>query len=273
MNQDDPASPPPASLQDDRLERYLDGLMTAAEQTAFEAQIAADPVLSAQVTAHARLTGALGQMFDVKNLPAAADALPATLPLNPSPARPRNTRLLRIAGVAAAVVLPLCAAAYFFMLPKTPTPVVIKPQSSEEIQKRNRDYMVAEYSRQVASGFKPKEICTTDEQFAKWTKEAFGHTLSPTHPAAGSGAPAEPVLAGWSKGTAFSSYSGLLLAHVDGKPVMVVMDNAPPDRMVPPDDATSNPRLFRRKVNEVWMIEITPLDQPRVITNIEAGPQ
>lgn len=269
MNHDNPASPP-ASLQDDPLERYLDGLMPAAEQAAFEAQIAADPALSAEVTAHRRLAGALGQMFDIKNLPATADALPAPLPLHA--ARPHNSRLLRTAAVAAAIVLPLCAAAYYFMLPKAPTPVVLNPPTTEELQKRNRDYMVAEYARQVASGFKPKEVCTTDEQFAKWTKEAFGHTLTPTHPAPGSGAPAEAVLAGWSKGTAFSSYSGLLLAHVDGKPVMVVMDNAPPDRMVPEDDATSNPRIFRRKVNEVWMIEITPLDKPRVITNIEAGP-
>ena len=269
LPQDNPHALEPLSPADERLERYLDGLMSPAERAEFEATSAANPAVAAQIDAHRQLTATLGKHYDTSTQLTSDGAVAAPIPF---PARGHSPRkLAKVASIAAAVLVPLCVAAYVFMAPKAGQPVVIKPTTSEEYQKRHRDYMVAEYAKQVKSGFKPREVCTTDEQFAKWTKDTFGYALVPSHPAPGSGAPAEPVLAGWSKGTVFSSYSGLLLAHVDGQPVMVVMDNAPPDRMVPQEDPTSNPRIFRRKVNEVWMIEITPLDKPRVITNIEAG--
>jgi hypothetical protein len=183
-------------------------------------------------------------------------------------ARPSPRRLLRVAGIAAAAALAIGAGIYF--LSPRPHADPIKVATDKDFQDRNQKYMVEEYKRQVAGGFKPAEVCTTDKQFQEWTQKAFGQALTPTHLATGAAAPAEPVLAGWSRGTAFSSYSGLLLAHVDGKPVMVVMDKAP-DRMVPKDDAANTPRIFRRKVGEMWLIEITPLDTPRVITMIESA--
>lgn len=264
----------PITPDEQRLERYLDGLMSPDEKAAFEAESAALPAVAAQIAAHRRLASVLGQMYDSTGHPATADAetaLPAPLPMTPragaTPHSPR--RLVRLAAIAAAVALPV-AAAVWFMVPGEETHV-LKPMTTAEYQKKNLDAMTAEYKAQVASGFKPKEICTTDEQFAQWTTQTFGRPLKPVHPAAGSGAPPEPQLAGWSKATIFSSYTGILLAHVDGQPVMVVMDNAPADRMVPLEDAASTPRIFRRKVNEVWLIEVTPLDKPRVITNIEPG--
>ena len=264
--------PAGAATADDRLERYLDGLMSPDEQAAFETQSAAQPAVAAQIAAHRRLTAVLGQMYDTSSLPAthAKTAPPPPAPLPMRAFTPR--RLIRLAAIAAAIALPVAAAVWY--LAPSGHPQEFKPLTTAEYQQRNRDAMVAEYKSQVASGFKPTEVCTTDEQFAQWTTTAFGHGLKPTHPGPGGAAdgPAEPVFAGWSKGKVFSAYSGLLLAHVDGKPVMVVMDHAPVDRMIPKDDATSNPRIFSRKVNGVWMVEVTPLDQPRVITRIEAAP-
>ncbi|MFT3684208.1 MAG: hypothetical protein QM783_04650 [Phycisphaerales bacterium] len=256
---------PPLPPEQERLERYLDGLMDAAERAAFEAEIKSDAAAQLQITAHRRLAAALGELYDTTpatslqglKFPAAATAGLA------------RSRLLRIAGIAAAVAVVVGGAIYFL----TPQPHVPEPKfaTDTELQTRNRNVIVKEYQAQVASGFVPKEVCTTDKQFQEWTQKAFGQSLTPTHLASGSTGPAEPVLAGWSRATIFSGYSGLLLAHVDGKPVMVVMDHAP-DRMVPKDDATSSPRVFQRKVGDVWLIEITPLDTPRVVTMIENAP-
>lgn len=265
-DQPDATAPAPLPPEAERLERYLDGLMEAGERAEFERAASGDPNIQAQIDAHRRLGAALGQLYHTGA--AAVGPLPFTHPAHAGgTGAPR--RLLRIAAVAAALALPVCAAVYFLVPRQQAASIDPKAWTSEAFQKRNKEAIVAEYKRQVASGFKPAEVCTTDAQFREWTQKAFGRALTPTRTTPGTSAPAEPVLAGWSRATMFSSYSGLLLAHVDGKPVMVVMDPAPPDRMVPPDDASGSPRVFRRKVNDVWLIEVTPLDGPRVISGIE----
>jgi hypothetical protein len=249
-----PTPPPP---YDDRVERYLDGLMSEQELAGFEAETAGDAAVQGQIAAHRRMVAVLGALAAA---PAGNDPLPAPLPMS---VRPRM-RWLRVATAAAVVALPAAAAIWYFaMQPGTST---ARPLTSEQYQQRHRDLMVAEYKSQVASGFKPAEVCNTDEQFVKWTAEKFSHGLKPVHAAP------EPVLAGWSHATIFSAYSGLLLASVDGKPVLVVMDTAPPERMVPKDGAAGDLHIFQRRVNDVWMVEVTPLTEARVITRIEAAP-
>ncbi len=258
--------PPEQPFVDDRLERYLDGLMPAEEAARFEGELAADSALRDQVVAHRRMCGALKAYAAA---PGAAALDGSSLPIAHAPARRRTPmQWVKFVAVAASIALPL-GAAVWYVAPR-PRPTEFKPLTSEQYQQKNRELILREYRAQVASGFKPKEVCTTDEAFVAWTTKALGHGLRPAHRAATPGR-AEPVLAGWSRGDIFSAYTGLLLASVDGQPVMVVMDQAPPERMVPPDDASGTPRLFRRNVNGVWLIEVTPLAEPRVITGIEAA--
>lgn len=255
----------PASPIEERLECYLDGLLTGDDKAVFEAELAGNAELQAQVEAHRRLCTRLRSFASIN------DSAPRTLPFTSSADRkPRSW--LKVAVIAACIGIPAAAAVFWYLAPPPVQPIKFTPLTSAEYQRKHRDLMLAEYASQVASGFKPKEVCNTDEQFVDWTTKKLGHGLKPVH-GSKPGDPAEPVLAGWSVGTTFSAYTGLLLAQVDGKPVMVVMDEAPPERMVPSDDPTGMPRLFRRNVNGVWMIEITPLDQPRVITRIEAAAQ
>lgn len=259
---------PSAPAGEERLEYYLDGLLTGENKAAFEAQIAADPRLKGEVEAHQRMCAGLRSLTAVGQAPAVSSTL--KLAGESAPNAKHSRRWVRIAAIAACIGIPAAAGVFWVLAPKPAEPVKFAPLTSEQYQQKHRDLMLAEYKSQVASGFKPKEVCNTDEQFVDWTTKKLGHGLRPVH-GAKPGDPAEPVLAGWSVGNTFSAYTGLLLAQVDGKPVMVVMDEAPPERMVPKDDATGMPRMFRRNVNGVWMIEITPLDQPRVITRIEAA--
>lgn len=247
----------------ERLECYLDGLLTGDDKAAFEAEVAGNAELQAQIEAHRGLCTKLNAFASL------SPSAPRTLPFA-SPAARKPRRWLKVAAIAACVGIPAAGAIFWYLAPPPVQPIKFTPLTSEQYQQKHRDLMLAEYKAQVASGFKPKEVCNTDEQFVDWTTKKLGHGLKPVH-TSNPGDPAEPVLAGWSVGTTFSAYTGLLLAHVDGKPVMVVMDQAPPERMVPKDDPTGMPRMFRRNVNGVWMIEITPLDQPRVISRIEAA--
>lgn len=256
-------TPPPAlTPQQERLERYLDGVMNADERAAFEGELTADAGLRAQVETHRRVCRALHALAEPPR-----EALP-TGPLRfAEPAPPaRSHRWVKVGAVAASIGLPLAAAIWYFA--PRPRPARYEPPSSETYQARHRALILDEYRKQLAAGFRPSEVCTTDAEFVEWTTRSLGRGLKPLHKGTSEGT-AEPQLAGWSRSTTFSAYTGLLLASVDGKPVMVVMDQAPPDRMVPEEDAVGSPRLFRRKVGGVWLIEVTPLDRPRVITMIE----
>ncbi|MDP1661288.1 MAG: hypothetical protein Q8L55_05175 [Phycisphaerales bacterium] len=258
--------PPEQPSIDDRLERYLDGLMSAEDAARFEAEIAANSVLQGQVAAHRRMCGAL---MGYAAAPGAATLDEAPRPIALATAHRRTPmQWVKFAAIAASIALPVAVAVWYFA--PRPQPAEFRPLTSQQYQQKNRELILREYRAQVASGFKPKEVCTTDEAFVAWTTKALGHGLRPSHGVAVPGR-SEPVLAGWSRGDIFSSYTGLLLASVDGQPVMVVMDKAPPERMVPAEDASGTPRLFRRKVNGVWLIEVTPLAEARVITGIEAA--
>lgn len=259
--------PPETSPFDDRLERYIDGLMTAEEAARFEAETATDDHVQSQLAAHRRMCGSLKAYATLPG--ATASSQPAGPPLLVT-SRRRRTLLqwVKFAAVAASVALPIAAAVW--LIAPRPRAAEFRPLTSEQYQQKNKELILREYRSQIASGFKPKEVCTTDEAFVAWTTKALGHGLRPSH-AAPTPARTEPVLAGWSRGDIFSSYTGLLLASVDGLPVMVAMDKSPPERMVPLDDAAGTPRMFRRNVNGVWLIEVTPLAEARVITGIEAA--
>ncbi|HZW05691.1 MAG TPA: hypothetical protein VFF65_01100 [Phycisphaerales bacterium] len=251
--------PPRASLEpvEDRLERYLDGLMAADEKAAFEAEAAASPALTAEIGAHRRLCAALERL--------ASPAQPTLALVGAAPASAPGAsvrRWVKLAGIAAAIAL--CVSGAVWLSSRSPMPSAPRALSDRDWQAKTRGLLLKQYEAEVAAGFVPAEVCTTDEQFAKWTRDRFDVALKPVH----GGPKPEPVLAGWSRAEIFSAYTGVLLARVDGRPVIVTMDNAP-DRSIPPDDAAGSPRVFRRKVGGVWMLEVTPLDEPRVITRIE----
>ncbi|HYD00483.1 MAG TPA: hypothetical protein VEB22_04595 [Phycisphaerales bacterium] len=243
---------------DDRLERYLDGLMPADERTAFEAEAAASPALAAEITVHRRVCAALALL--------ASPLQPGAPRLADEHATPPAARAARrwtgLVGVAAAIAL--CAFGAVWYLSRPPSALEPRVSSDREWQEKTQRRLVEQYEAQVAAGFVPAEVCTTDEQFAEWTRRRFEVALKPVH----GGPKPEPVLAGWSRAEIFSAYTGVLLARVDGQPVIVTMDNAP-DRSIPSDAAAGPLRVFRRKVAGLWLLEVTPLTEPRVITRIE----
>ncbi|MBY0262532.1 MAG: hypothetical protein K2Q20_09320, partial [Phycisphaerales bacterium] len=118
------------------------------------------------------------------------------------------------------------------------------------------------YLAQRAAGFVPAVVCTSDSQFRKWTRDRIGVELSPPSAEAG------VALAGWSYAESPAQYTYLLLASVDGRDVVVAMGTGA-DPIAPPSPSVGL-NAFPRRVGNVWMYEITPLDKPRIVPGIAA---
>jgi hypothetical protein len=104
----------------DRLMAYLDGELPDADRHAFEAEIAGDPALAAELAAHRELAGRLSAAYG----PVLDEPVPLRLQLAAQaandPARP--ARPLAWAGMAAALVVGVLAGR-FALAPETPVAV------------------------------------------------------------------------------------------------------------------------------------------------------
>jgi hypothetical protein len=161
----------------------------------------------------------------------------------------------RWVGIAAAIGLATLAAVYGALL----------------LTADRTDRLGPIYHSEVAAGFVPREVCTDAAQFAGWTKEHYGQALYPAPEAARAGV----TLVGWSYGVAVTNYSGVLLARVDGTPVVVVVDKSGSEgllRLAAPGDASL--RSFRRRIGDLVLYEVTPLPEARVlpfISDVDGG--
>jgi hypothetical protein len=258
------------SSADFQLDAYIDGTLPPEQAVLFERRLADDASLASQVDAARRIDAELREMFAV---PAAGAALglqqSLAAAIGPEPttaeqagrtgnavvhqatlgsARPPRGRG-RLARVAAAGMLLVVAALAFVFF----TGGV------------DRTVLAKEYEQQVASGFKPAIVCTTNEAFAQWTTLAFAQPLEPR----GLGSNVE--LLGWSTSNLVPNYAGLLLARVDGKDVMVVMDK-PKEFGAAADGKIGSLRTFERRVGPVRLIEVTPFEKPLIVDSIVAVP-
>jgi hypothetical protein len=118
------------------------------------------------------------------------------------------------------------------------------------------------YQKLSDAGFTPEVACTTPEKFKEWTRDNVGEALTPQVGVPGL------ELVGWSTSRTFSPYTGVLIAKVDGRGVLVMLDRAAPG-----GDASGKvgPHLwaFPGKIGEVGVVEVTPFDTPRVIPTIK----
>jgi anti-sigma factor RsiW len=223
---------------DTRLDRLLDGSLTAAELAAIERDLARDPALRVELDELRDVDASLRRLF-------APDAGALASP----PAHTFNRRPFLLAAVAAAIAI-LAVGSWWFLRP---------------VDAAWAPAMFALYRAQESAGFVPEQVCTTRAQFMLWTAQTFQHTLAPADPAPGI------QWVGWNRDTSFSTYTGILLTRVDGAPVVVVLDPNAPSRVPASGLRDGNLRIFARRINGVGAIEITPLDHPRVIDAITPG--
>jgi hypothetical protein len=212
------------------LEAYLDGALDRAEQQRFEADLGVVPALRKEVELQRRIDSALGRLFTEPARPKVAAA-------------PRRMRIHPALLAVAAVLLLASAVTWLFVA---------------GIFHERPDRLGPLYRHTVAAGFEPDIVCTTPEEFAAWVRGNYGQAL---HPADDPGI----EFVGWTYANIVSSYTGILLARVDGEPVIVAMDRRERElqRQGQPQDAALT--LHRRRIGELVLYEVTPLGKARVL--------
>jgi hypothetical protein len=219
------------------LDEYLDGTLSQESRAAFEKHIAADPSLAAQVRLQRRIDESLGRLFAATDRVSVARA--------PEPRRLSFRPM--IWSIAAVLTLAAAVALYFGMFGSRSGPL---------------DPL---YQAQLASHFVPAQVCTTGPEFAKWVKDYYGQALYPAddHPGV--------EFVGWNYGRAVSPSSGVLLAKVDGKEVIVVVDRKAREKSpLPP--ARSGLHSFRQEYGSLVLYEVTPLDYQAILPLLSTQP-
>jgi hypothetical protein len=215
----------------------IDDLIDRADRDALGRLTKDNDALRRQVDAQDRIDASLRRIF-------AEPDVSITLP------GARRPAWLRWAPLAAAAVVLLAAVLGWRAWSVANRPDILGPL----------------YHQMVDAGFKPNEVCTTDEEFARWTRQYLRESLAPTsHPEG-----LEYV--GWSTGRALGNISAILLAKVEGQPVIVVMERTDRVKTYPGALKDTRLHLYRKKVGDVVMYEVTPIGRETILPVIQAQP-
>ncbi len=259
----------------DLLDAYLDGMLEGDALAAFEQTIAADPALRAEVQAQRSINASLSRLFQAEPMTLRAElngdapvtiAAPSQSPTPPlrlvgaeeaAPTAPVKTGRLGKPispwyGVAAVLVFGVIAGLY--------VAGVIDPQKWFNAPGLIEPHVV--YERKVKTNFLPDHVCTTDEEFIKYTKDWLGEPLLIRN--------TDSIkVVGWSSyEPVLSTGTSILMATVDGKEVILVMDRKKNDRKIQPPKSTGL-HDFSKEFGDVIVHEITPFDSPRILPIVE----
>lgn len=233
----------------DRLERYLDGAMDALEREAFERELGAERGLRRHVEVQREIDRVLIERFGPAGGslsagdPGRHDLGTRANPVLVQHAAPAGGghRLQRPALIAAAALLVLGVGAYVAMVPA----------------RAPFDQPGEVYARIVASGFEPREVCTDDAAFRDWMRRRFDQDM--VIPADSAGV----ELVGWDYKRVLTTRTGVLLARVDGREVVVLVERRENARRL--GRTSEGLRVFRRDVGGVTLYEVTPLSEARLL--------
>ncbi len=246
---------------------YVDGLLTPDQLAAFERALQSDPDLCRELELAQRVEGSLRSSFTRERI--GLDSPVGNVRASEQPGvagfvGPGKGRLVRF-GIAAAALLALGVGVYFAgraSVPQggTPTPGANGAVAGAPANNRPADHLERTYSRRVADGFKPDEVCTDNTAFRGWMKKAFGQELEPSENQA------SVMMVGWAYAPVISDYSGVLLAKVDGKEVITFIDTVENDKKWGGAKFNNSRGLhtFRKEIGKLVLYETTPLDHPRI---------
>ncbi len=252
---------------DDRLDRYLDGLMDEAQRTEFEQLLDHDDELRAQVDQQRNIDTVLNRLFkptaasEVINATSHASTMangaapePAiveptlTFQQGPSSASQHVTRLrARSFALAASLAMALVGGWLIWGA------LVPRPGYPEW-----RPMEVA-FNEFAANDMEPELVCDSPEVFAAWFKQNHNHPL-----ALAETLPAGMEVTGLAYRNTLSRRTICVLAWVDGEPVVVFVDRRWDDleRHLTPD---SGLRVYQRRLGALRLYEVSRLDEPAIL--------
>lgn len=225
------------------LDLHLDGQLSEAQRATFDHMLEQDPALREEFvraeSQNARIEASLRRVFD----PEHAQPSPFDHAKPEVSTHPRGLARWRY-WLAAAAAIVLLVGGGTLLWPR-PTP------------------LREAYNRQLAVGFVPQERCTSIPQFGEWLEQNYGAWVAPDRER-------ENIeYVGWSYSRTISSYTGLLLARVEGHEVVVVLDTAVQDGYVKPvPSAGKGLNVFRRELCGLVFYEVSPLDHAGVVDHL-----
>ena len=259
----DPDRPEPV----ERVEAYLDGLLSGADRAAFARDAALDPALQAEVDRQRLIDASLKRLFSP---PAGAETIArfsgtsspgangvAPLKLASAAAPPRKRKPIRAWPIAAAIMIGLTIS--WWLSGRNPAQ---DPNDYEDpgpvVGGPSQRALVDVYNEQVKAGFKPDWECRDRPRFVRTLEHRFGVPLVAE-------APAGVSVWGLSYRTALSRSSVLLLARVDRENIIVFADRrtSSPDPPEPPP--ASGLHLHKREIRNVVLYELSRGTRPRIL--------
>lgn len=244
MPDETPVTPAPS---DDRLDRYLDGLMPEPEAKAFERDLAADPRLEEAAALQRAIDSAvLGQVPDDAGR---ADRLLAALPAADAPTlvAGRAGRPVWLKAAAVVVLLVLGAAAAYMQL--RPTPGLNRSTYQEVVVE-----VGPAYTAMVEAGFEPEWVCDR-ALFRSSCEQWVGRPLELA------ALPADRSMLGMSYVDRGLGRTVAMLGRVDGEPVVVIIDK-PGERRHYRLDPPAGLHVHEVVADGLRLIEVSPRDTP-----------
>lgn len=257
------------------LDAFLDGTLSESDRAAWLIRLREDEGLRMQVTRQEAIDAALRRAFVPDDAAAERCLLPvrkegakphgdtttadgAALTLTPRTTPATKPGALRSA-FAVAAVLGLCAVAGWqikeFIAP-TAKPFVY------EVQKwRSMDRI---YADELASGFTPAWVCTSDAEFAAATQREIGQAVVLAQ------VPGLTAL-GWSYANTLSPNTLYLLATADDTRILVFMQPTGSGRE-PIVEPQSGLYVHQRTVGSAMLYEVSPLSAARVLPHFREFP-
>lgn len=238
---------------------YIDGELSDAARAAFEASLASDAALRAEVELQRRIDGRMRELLGASEFPGMPEIAPAA----------NGAALGRIDGkrgdraargglpswvwVAAAVAIVVLGA----------WAVVTKPWNKVFGPAPSQVAADAVYNRLVRTGFEPATVCDSDAKFVDYTAKELGTPFLVR---------ADPGvhLVGWTySDSLLGEHAKILLARRGETPVIVVMDRAANDRRMRVEPG-SPLRVHRATFGGVVLYEIGPDAEPAIINHLKS---
>lgn len=230
----------------DRLIAFVEGQLPLDQRASFERELQQSPELQRRLELMQRIDRSLVTQF----APPRPIDLPPSMPVTAPDGAPWRRWAGLVATAAAASILFALAWFYFVTAASGAQPLTV----------------ASLYQKHVARGFVPDWVCKDDQEFIDTTRQAFGIPLLAR-------TEGNVEIIGWAgygdrlADLGLSPAAKEILARVDGREVMVLIDKPAPAR--PPRDNTRKLNVFERRIGDVALYEITPLDRPAAIERFE----
>ena len=238
------------------LDAYLAGELQGEELARFEAMLKVDPVLRAEVELQRAIDNSLrascaapadfAQRLAVTATSAVPQLTAAQRPM------PKTSPWTRRFAIAAMLVLGVFGAWNIWQF--------VKPQPAPYPDTGPRRTLEVAYHEIIDDGFEPAWICRNDQEFLENVRKSLGKDLLIAQVD-----PGVRVL-GLAYANTISPWTVMILAYVDGKPVVVFADRSMADRQLP--QPAPGLTLHKREIGEIVLYELSPHKEARVLPQI-----